>query len=276
LRQIFQSFGTGVVSVVSVPDPVVMPGCLLIQTECSLISAGTERMLVGFGRGSLLKKVRSQPDKVRQVLAKVKTDGLVPTLKAVRGKLADPTPLGYSQVGVVVGVGAGVEGFRLGDRVANNGPHAERVTVPANLCARVPEGVAPETAAFTVVGSIGLQGIRLLGPTLGEQVAVFGLGLIGQLVVQMLRAQGCRVLALDLDPGKVAQAEAAGAVGCCLTPGQSPLEAAKAFAGEAARPRLPATIPSSRRRRCAGSAGESCWWAWWGWPCRGTSSTRRS
>lgn len=233
MRQIFQSFGTGVVSVVSVPDPVVMPGCLLIRTECSLISAGTERMLVGFGRGSLLKKVRSQPDKVRQVLAKVKTDGLVPTLKAVRGKLADPTPLGYSQVGVVVDIGAGVEGFRVGDRVANNGPHAEMVCVPANLCARVPEGVEPEAAAFTVVGSIGLQGIRLLGPTLGEQVAVFGLGLIGQLVVQMLRAQGCRVLALDLDPGKVAQAEAAGAVGCCLTPGQSPLEAAKAFAGEA-------------------------------------------
>jgi predicted dehydrogenase/threonine dehydrogenase-like Zn-dependent dehydrogenase len=231
MRQIFQSFGTGAISVVSVPSPAVAPGRILIQTECSLISAGTERMLVGFGRGSLLRKVRSQPEKVRQVLAKIRTDGLVPTLKAVRNKLSDPTALGYSQAGRIVAVGAGVHGFRIGDRVASNGPHAEQVVVPANLCARIPEGVSAEAAAFTVVGAIALQGIRLLNPTLGETAAVMGLGLIGQLAVQMLLAQGCRVLAIDLDADKVALAEAAGAQGCLLGPGRDPLAAAEAFAG---------------------------------------------
>jgi len=231
MRQIFQSFGTGAIRVVSVPSPGVSRGRVLIQSECSLISAGTERMLVGFGRGSLLRKVRSQPEKVRQVLAKIGTDGLVPTLKAVRSKLADPTPLGYSQAGRVIAVGEGVRGFRIGDRVASNGAHAEQVVVPANLCARIPEGVSSEAATFTVVGAIALQGIRLLNPTLGETVAVMGLGLIGQLAVQMLLAQGCRVLALDLDADKVALAESFGARGHLLGPGRDPLAAAEAFAG---------------------------------------------
>ncbi len=233
MRQLFQNLGTGEVRIESVPSPQVEPGKLLIQSECSLVSVGTERMLVSFGRSGIYKKIRAQPDKVREVFAKIKTDGLIPTLKAIRNKLADPIPLGYSQVGRVVALGTGVQGFRVGDRVVSNGPHAEQVLVSEKLSALVPENVASEAAVFTVVGSIGLQGIRLLQPTLGESIAVLGLGLIGQLSVQMLLANGCRVLALDPDASKVALAESFGATGVVLRPGESPLSAAVAFAGTA-------------------------------------------
>jgi NADPH:quinone reductase-like Zn-dependent oxidoreductase len=154
-------------------------------------------MLVEFGKASLLEKARQQPDKVWQVLDKVKTDGLVPTLTAVRSKLDQPIPLGYCNVGVVLEVGQGVDQFQPGDRVASNGPHAEVVSVPKNLCAKIPNGVTDEAAAFTVLGSIGLQGIRLAQPTLGEAFVVSGLGLIGLITVQLLKAHGCRVLGLD-------------------------------------------------------------------------------
>jgi predicted dehydrogenase/threonine dehydrogenase-like Zn-dependent dehydrogenase len=231
MRQLFQNLGTGEVRVESIPSPQVEPGKILIQSECSLISVGTERMLVSFGRSSVYRKIRSQPEKVRQVLAKMRTDGLLPTIHAVRNKLADPIPLGYSQVGRVLAIGPGVQGFKVGDRVVSNGPHAEQVVVSQLLSAVIPDCVPSEDAVYTVVGSIGLQGIRLLNPTLGESIAVLGLGLIGLLAVQILQANGCRVLALDPDATKVALAQSLGATGVVLIGGEDPISAVRAFAG---------------------------------------------
>lgn len=206
MKQIIQSFKTGETILEEVPVPVVRRGCLLIRTTRSLVSLGTERMLVEFGKSNYLQKARQQPDKVKQVLDKVKTDGLLPTINSVFNKLGEPIPLGYCNVGVVVAVGEGVSGFEVGDRVASNGPHADFVCVPKNLVAHIPDNVSDEEAAFTVVGSIGLQGIRLLNPTLGETVVVIGMGLIGLLTAQLLKANGCRVIGTDLDQGKLALA----------------------------------------------------------------------
>jgi predicted dehydrogenase len=152
-------------------------------------------MLVEFGKGNLIQKARSQPEKVRQVLDKAVSDGIATTLEAVRAKLDQPVALGYSNVGRVVR--SNIAGIEVGDRIVSNGPHAEIVTVPKNLCARVPDNVSDEAASFTVVAAIGLQGIRLVQPTLGECVVVTGLGLIGLLTVQLLRAQGCTVIGID-------------------------------------------------------------------------------
>jgi predicted dehydrogenase/threonine dehydrogenase-like Zn-dependent dehydrogenase len=217
---------------VEVPVPRVRPGCLLIRTRASVVSVGTERMLVEFGRAGLLGKARQQPERVRQVLAKMRTDGVVPTLTAVRAKLRQAIPLGYSNAGEVVEVGAGVTGFAVGDRVASNGPHAEYVCVPARLCARVPsDAVTDEQAAFTVVAAIGLQGVRLAAPTLGETFAVFGLGLIGLLTVQLLRAHGCRVVGLDFDVRKLALAAGWGADTIHLGEVSDPVAAVAALTG---------------------------------------------
>lgn len=206
MKQIIQSFKTGETILEEVPVPQVKRGCLLIQTTKSLVSLGTERMLVEFGKSNYLQKAKQQPDKVKQVLDKVKTDGLMTTVHSVFNKLGEPIPLGYCNVGKVIAVGEGVSGFEVGDRVASNGPHAEYVCVPKNLVAHIPENVSDEEAAFTVVGSIGLQGIRLLNPTLGETVVVIGLGLIGLLTAQLLKANGCRVIGSDLDEEKLALA----------------------------------------------------------------------
>ena len=149
-------------------------------------------MLLDFGKANLLDKARQQPEKVKMVLDKIRTDGLGPTIETVRNKLDQPIPLGYCNVGSVLEVGAGVSGFQIGNRVASNGQHAEVVRVPGNLCALVPDNVSDEAAAFTVIGAIALQGIRLVQPTLGETVVVTGLGLVGLMTVQLLRAQGCR------------------------------------------------------------------------------------
>lgn len=211
MKQILQNLGNGVTSLTDVPAPRAGRGKLLIRTSHSLISAGTERMLVDFGKAGWIDKARQQPDKVRQVLEKMRTDGVVATVDAVRSKLDQPIALGYCNVGRVLDLGAGVNGFAVGDRVASNGNHAEIVAVPRNLCARIPDAVSDEAAAFTVIGAIGLQGIRLANPKLGECVAVFGLGLIGLLTVQMLRAQGCRVLGIDIDPARLAMAQRFGA-----------------------------------------------------------------
>ncbi|MCA9421321.1 MAG: bi-domain-containing oxidoreductase, partial [Nitrospira sp.] len=170
-----------------------------------------------------------QPDKVRMVLDKMKTDGLMPTLDAVRNKLDQPLPMGYCNVGTVLEVGAGTRGFVTGDRVASNGKHAEIVCVPKNLCAKIPDAVSNEGAAFTVIGAIGLQGIRLLQPTLGEAVVVIGLGLIGLMTVQLLRAHGCRVLGVDLDPSKLELARRLGAETVDLSQHADPVAAAMAF-----------------------------------------------
>jgi predicted dehydrogenase/threonine dehydrogenase-like Zn-dependent dehydrogenase len=229
MKQILQNLKNGATEVADVPCPRAGSGQLLIRTTRTLVSAGTERMLVDFGRASLIDKARQQPDKVRMVLDKVRTDGLLPTLEAVRNKLDQPLPMGYCNVGTVVEVGAGVTGFAVGDRVASNGKHAERVAVPVNLCARVPDAVDDEAAAFTVLGAIALQGIRLAQPTLGEAVVVTGLGLIGLVTVQLLKAQGCRVLGLDFDADKLALARRFGAEVVDLAAGADPVAAAAAF-----------------------------------------------
>ncbi len=229
MKQVLQSLKNGRTEVADVPCPAVRNGQLLIASSRTLISAGTERTLVSFGKASLLSKARQQPDKVRMVLDKIKTDGVLPTLEAVLGKLDQPLPMGYCNVGVVTTIGEGVSGFAVGDRVASNGKHAELVAVPANLCAKIPAAVSDDAAAFTVLGAIALQGIRLVAPTLGEAVVVTGLGLVGLMTVQLLRAHGCRVLGLDLDPRKLELARLFGAEVADVT-AQDPVAAAQAFA----------------------------------------------
>ncbi|MES2544101.1 MAG: bi-domain-containing oxidoreductase [Bacteroidota bacterium] len=203
MKQIIQSFKTGETILEDIPAPLVKKGTVLIQTTRSLVSLGTERMLVEFGKSNLISKARQQPDKVKQVLDKIKTEGLLPTLEAVFNKLGEPLPLGYCNVGRVIAVGEGVSDFKVGDRVASNGQHAEFVCIPKNLVAHIPENVSDEEAAFTVIGSIGLQGIRLLNPTLGETVVVVGMGLIGLITAQLLVANGCRVVGVDIDDAKL-------------------------------------------------------------------------
>jgi len=229
MRQILQNLKSGETLLAEVPCPSVKRGHVLIRTRASLVSAGTERMLVEFGKANLISKARQQPEKVRMVLSKIRTDGLMATVSAVRNKLDQPLPMGYCNVGTVVEAGAGVEGHSPGDRVLSNGHHAEMVCVPKNLCARIPDGVSDEEASFTVIGAIGLQGIRLAQPTLGEAFVVTGLGLIGLVTVQLLIAHGCRVLGLDYDPEKLALARQFGAETVDLGSGADPLEAAQAF-----------------------------------------------
>lgn len=229
MKQIVQDLTKGHTLLVDTPRPSVRPGHVLVRTVRSLISAGTERMLVDFGRAGYLEKARQQPDKVRQVLDKVRTDGLATTYEAVRAKLDQPLPMGYSNVGVVVEVGTGVEGLAPGDRVVSNGHHAEYVVVPRNLCARIPDCVGDDAAAFTVLGAIALQGVRLIAPTLGERVFVSGLGLLGLLAVQILRANGCRVLGADFDPQKLALAQAFGCDIVDLAAGDDPVRRAESF-----------------------------------------------
>jgi predicted dehydrogenase/threonine dehydrogenase-like Zn-dependent dehydrogenase len=231
MLQVLQSLESGRVTSEQVPAPSVATGQVLIATRRSLVSAGTERMLVEFGRKNWLDKARSQPERVRQVLDKARADGVLTTLEAVRAKLEQPLALGYSNAGVVIAVGAGVADLAVGDRVASNGKHAELVSVPRNLCARIPSAVSDEAAAFTVLGAIALQGVRLAAPTLGECVVVIGLGLIGLLTVQILRAQGCRVLGCDLDAERLALGVRLGAE---VVDGsrQDVLSAARAFSRE--------------------------------------------
>jgi predicted dehydrogenase/threonine dehydrogenase-like Zn-dependent dehydrogenase len=206
MKQIIQDLRDGNTILEEVPSPSVKPGQVLIQTTRSLVSLGTERMLVEFGKANFLQKARQQPDKVIEVVNKVKTDGFKPTINAVFNKLGQPLPLGYCNVGKVIAVGKGVEDFAVGDRVASNGNHAEYVSVPKNLVAKIPDGVSDEEASFTVIGAIGLQGIRLANPTFGETVVVVGLGLIGLITAQLLKANGCRVIGFDFDSSKVALA----------------------------------------------------------------------
>jgi len=211
------------------PCPQVTSGYLLIRTNTTLVSTGTEKMLVDFGKANLIDKARQQPDKVKMVLDKVKTDGLIPTVEAVRNKLDQALPMGYCNVGTVLEVGAGVTQFKVGDRVASNGKHAEMVCVPENLCAAIPSKVSDDAAAFTVLGAIALQGIRLVNPTLGETIVVTGLGLIGLVTVQLLKAQGCRVIGIDLDSDKVELAKQLGAEAVNLSKGEDPIAIAEHY-----------------------------------------------
>jgi len=199
MNQLILNLKTGQLALETVPVPQVGPGQVLIRSRRSLVSPGTERMLVAFGRGSLFSKAQQQPERVRQVFDKIKTDGLGPTINAIRRRLDQPIPLGYCNTGEVMAVGADVTDVCIGQRVASNGPHAEVVCVPRKLVAPIPDGVSDDEAAFTVAGAIALQSVRLIGPTLGETVVVIGLGLIGLLTVSLLELHGCCVIGIDSD-----------------------------------------------------------------------------
>lgn len=212
MKQIILKLDTGKMSLEEVPAPCVQPGHILIRTTASVISTGTEGMLMKFGKAGWIGKLKQQPDKWQQVLDKIKTDGISPTIKAVRNKLDHPVALGYSQAGVVMAVGTGIHDIKVGDRVASNGAHAEVVSVPRNLVAKIPDGVPDEDAAFTVIGAIALQGIRLAQPTLGETAVVYGLGLVGQITAQLLLANGCRVIGIEPNHSRLALAASFGVV----------------------------------------------------------------
>lgn len=215
MKQILQNLRSGAIELSEVPCPLVRPGHLLVQTTRSLVSPGTERSLVEFAQAGLIGKARAQPEKVRQVLEKIRSDGLLPTLETVFSRLDEPLPLGYCNVGRVVEVGAGVAGFRIGDRVASNGPHAEFVQVPSTLAAKIPDLVSDEAAAFTVLGSIALHAVRLAEPTFGESFAVVGLGLVGLLTAQFLQAHGCHVIGIDPNAARCGLASTLGCGAVC-------------------------------------------------------------
>jgi predicted dehydrogenase/threonine dehydrogenase-like Zn-dependent dehydrogenase len=224
MQQIIQDLKTGATILEDVPAPAVKSGHILIKTSCTLVSLGTERMLVEFGKANLISKARQQPDRVKDVLDKIKSDGLLPTLEAVFNKLGQPLPLGYCNVGIVVEVGKGVDGFRTGDRVVSNGNHAEYVCIPENLAAKIPDNVSNEEAVFTVIGSIGLEGIRLANPAFGETVVVVGLGLIGLLTAQILKAAGCRVIGIEYDEAKIDIARQYNIITCNPATGNDPVK----------------------------------------------------
>ncbi len=207
MKQVVQNFRTGVLALEHVPSPASRPGGLLVRTVASAVSAGTEKSKVDLARKSLVGKAMARPDQVRQVLDTLKKEGLVNTFNKVRNKLDQLSPLGYSAGGRVVAVGEGGEGFAVGDAVACAGAgyanHAELLWVPSNLCTKIPDGVAFEEAAFSTIGAIALQGVRQAEAKFGETIVVIGLGLIGLLTVQLLRASGCRVIGVDVDPWKV-------------------------------------------------------------------------
>ena len=219
MRQILQQPQTGQIIVSNVPAPQLLPGCVLVRIAASLVSAGTERASSEFARKNLLQKARARPDLVQEVLGKVRRDGLLPAIEAVRARLDQPLVLGYSSAGIVVGVGKGVTDIRVGDRVACAGAgfavHAEVACVPRLLVAKLqePSPVTINEAAFTTLGSVALHGIRTANVRLGDTVAVIGLGLLGQLAVQILKACGCRVLGMDILPTRVALAAQMGSDG---------------------------------------------------------------
>jgi predicted dehydrogenase/threonine dehydrogenase-like Zn-dependent dehydrogenase len=215
VKQVVQNYRTGELLVDDVPIPAARAGGLLIRTRASVVSAGTEKSKVDLARKTLVGKAMARPDQVRKVLDTLKKEGVVNTYNKVKNKLDSLSPLGYSAAGTVVAVGEGCAGFSVGDRVACAGAgyanHAEVNWVPVNLCTPIPDGVAFEQAAFATIGAIALQGVRQAEAAFGELIVVIGLGLIGQLTVQLLRAAGCQVVGVDLDPAKVERARASGA-----------------------------------------------------------------
>jgi len=210
MLQILQNIKNGKTTLEDIPAPNLSKGSILIKTTDSLVSLGTERMLVEFSKSNIIQKARQQPDRVKQAMEKIKLEGLLPTLETIFNKLDQPIPLGYCNVGEVIGLADDVSEFSIGDRVASNGPHAEIVCVPKNLAVKIPKSVSSEEATFTVIGSIGLQGIRLLKPTMGETIVVYGLGLVGLITAQLLKINGCNVIGIDLDNSKCQLAEKLG------------------------------------------------------------------
>jgi predicted dehydrogenase/threonine dehydrogenase-like Zn-dependent dehydrogenase len=226
LKQVLQNRKTGSPFVAEVPVPALQSGRVLVRTVVSLISAGTERAAVESVSKGLFQEARQRPDLVKQVVSKVRSEGLLNTLSAVRDKMATSQSLGYSAAGVVTEVAPDVSEFQVGDRVACAGvgfaSHAEVISVPKNLCLHLPEELSFEAGAFGTLGAIALQGVRLAEPTLGESIVVIGLGLLGQLTVQLLKANGCRVFGLDLDPSRVSLALELGADGATISDDDSP------------------------------------------------------
>jgi predicted dehydrogenase/threonine dehydrogenase-like Zn-dependent dehydrogenase len=230
MKQLLQNLRNGKTTIAEVPVPAVRSGMALVHTAASLVSAGTERMLVEFAEKSLVGKARSRPDLVRQLIDKAQREGLLTTLEAAFNRLDAPMPLGYSSAGTIVALGQGVQGFRVGDRVAcaggNYAVHAEYAVVPAHLLARLPENVDFESAAFTTLGAIAMHGFRLAQPQLGERVGIIGLGLLGLLATGIAHAAGCQVFGVDLAPQRVTLAQHMGAT-AVLRP--QAVEAAQAF-----------------------------------------------
>lgn len=219
MKQLIQSFKTGELGLFEVPAPVCEKNGALVQTTVSLVSAGTEKMLVDFAKKSMLAKAKDRPDLVKQVVDKMKKEGVRNTLEKVFTKLDTPIPLGYSLAGHVIEVGKNCSGVNIGDRVACGGAgyanHAEINYVPKNLMVKIPDGVDDIDASFVTVGAIALQGVRQTAPLLGEKIAVMGLGLLGQLTVQLLKANGCKVIGSDIDPDKMALAKKLGCDEVC-------------------------------------------------------------
>jgi polar amino acid transport system substrate-binding protein len=215
MKQVLQNRKTGRPFVGEVPVPALQRGRVLVRTAASLISAGTERAAVELVSKGLVQEARQRPDLVKAVVAKVKNEGLVNTFAAVRDKMVASQALGYSAAGIVTAVAEDISEFQIGDRVACAGvgyaSHAEVLSVPKNLCVHLPSQVSFQAGAYATLGAIALQGVRLAEPTLGESVVVIGLGLVGQLTVQLLKANGCKVFGLDLDAGRVALARELGA-----------------------------------------------------------------
>jgi len=220
MKQLLQNLRTGEATVAEVPVPIVQPGRVLVRTAASLISAGTERALTELGQKNLLGKARERPELIGKVWEKVKTEGISQALEGVRDKLDQSHAVGYSAAGIVIEAARDVTEFRTGDRVACAGTdyasHAEVISVPRNLCVRLPDELSFAEAAFGTVGAIALQGVRLAEPTLGESVVVIGLGLVGQLTVQLLKANGCRVFGVDIDEARIQLARNLGAAGGCV------------------------------------------------------------
>ena len=219
MKQLIQSFKTGELGVFDVPAPVCGDNGALVKTSVSLVSAGTEKMLVDFAKKSMLAKAKDRPDLVKQVFDKMKKEGVKNTLEKVFTKLDTPIPLGYSAAGRVIEVGSNLSGLKIGDRVACGGAgyanHAEINYVPKNLMVKIPDGVDDIDASFVTVGAIALQGVRQTEPKIGEKIAVIGLGLLGQLTVQLLKANGCKVIGSDVDPDKLSLAKKLGADEVC-------------------------------------------------------------
>ena len=210
MKQVLQDLKTGETFLEDVPRPKLIPDRVLVRTRTSLISAGTERMLLEFGRGNLISKAKQQPDKVRQAFEKMRTDGVLTTIDAINAKLNQPLPLGYSNVGEVIEAN-NRSNLKKGDRIVSNGHHAEFVLAAERFTAKVPDSVSDEAASFTVLGAVALQGVRLAKPTIGECFVVIGLGLLGLLTVQILRASGCRVIGIDTNAGRLKLANSFGA-----------------------------------------------------------------
>lgn len=231
MKQLIQSYKTGELGVYDVPAPVCHDNGALIRTTASLLSAGTEKSIVDVAKKSLIGKAKSRPDLVKQVVNKMKQEGVKNTLEKVFNKLDTPIPLGYSCVGEVIEVGKNVKGISVGDKVACGGAgfanHSEINYVPRNLMVKIPGGLTDTEASFVTVGAIAMQGVRQLGPELGEKIAVIGLGLLGQITVQLLKAAGCRVIGTDFDPDKLKLAKEIGCDETCTT--DQMVEAARQF-----------------------------------------------